>query len=155
RPPHAPGAVTFAPWRGTPLDLRRTFPSESSPDEMAHFLTEAGYLHLAGVFTAAEMAEVGAGMDRAASSYRGGDGQSWWASTADGRRRLVRMQAFDQRSPAAARLLNDERLLRLGTIPGDGHVHTGLEGNRIEALVKPIGVVTGISDVPWHKDCSL
>ena len=28
-------------------------------------------------------------------------------------------------------------------------------GNRIEALVKPIGVVEGISDVPWHKDCSL
>ncbi len=24
-----------------------------------------------------------------------------------------------------------------------------------EALVKPIGVVAGISDVPWHKDCSL
>jgi len=23
------------------------------------------------------------------------------------------------------------------------------------ALVKPIGVVEGISDVPWHKDCSL
>jgi hypothetical protein len=65
------------------------------------------------------------------------------------------MQAFDQCSPAAARLLSDERLLRLGTIPGDGHVHTGLEGNRIEALVKPIGIVAGISDVPWHKDCSL
>ena len=28
-------------------------------------------------------------------------------------------------------------------------------GNCIEALVKPIGVVEGISDVPWHKDCSL
>ena len=34
-------------------------------------------------------------------------------------------------------------------------MHTGLENNRIEALVKPIGVVEGISDVPWHKDCSL
>ena len=29
------------------------------------------------------------------------------------------------------------------------------EGNRVEALVKPIGVVEGISDLPWHKDCSL
>ena len=26
---------------------------------------------------------------------------------------------------------------------------------RAQALVKPIGVVSGISDVPWHKDCSL
>ena len=29
-----------------------------------------------------------------------------------------------------------------------------LHNNRIEALVKPIGVVEGISDVPWHKDCA-
>jgi ectoine hydroxylase-related dioxygenase (phytanoyl-CoA dioxygenase family) len=29
------------------------------------------------------------------------------------------------------------------------------DGNRIEALFKPIGVREGISDVPWHKDCSL
>ena len=36
----------------------------------------------------------------------------------------------------------------------DGH-SARTEGNRIEALVKPIGVVEGISDVPWHKDCSL
>ena len=25
----------------------------------------------------------------------------------------------------------------------------------MEALFKPIGVTRGISDVPWHKDCSL
>ena len=27
--------------------------------------------------------------------------------------------------------------------------------SRVAALTKPIGVVKGISDVPWHKDCSL
>ena len=30
-----------------------------------------------------------------------------------------------------------------------------MDSNALEALVKPIGVVEGISDVPWHKDCSL
>jgi ectoine hydroxylase-related dioxygenase (phytanoyl-CoA dioxygenase family) len=30
-----------------------------------------------------------------------------------------------------------------------------LEGNAIEALIKPLEVVEGISDLPWHKDCSL
>ena len=59
------------------------------------------------------------------------------------------------RSATTAGLLKDERLLRIETFTGDGHVHTGLEQNRIEALMKPIGVVAGISDVPWHKDCSL
>jgi ectoine hydroxylase-related dioxygenase (phytanoyl-CoA dioxygenase family) len=65
------------------------------------------------------------------------------------------MQTFNEHSPTTDAILRDERFLRLGAIPGDGHVPTGLEGNPIEALVKPIGVVQGISDVPWHKDCSL
>jgi ectoine hydroxylase-related dioxygenase (phytanoyl-CoA dioxygenase family) len=34
-------------------------------------------------------------------------------------------------------------------------VHRRRAENKIEALFKPIGVARGISDVPWHKDCSL
>ncbi len=39
----------------------------------------------------------------------------------------------------------------------DGHTLGKAAGdaNLVEALVKPIGIVQGISDVPWHKDCSL
>ena len=39
-------------------------------------------------------------------------------------------------------------------IPGVGGKPGGNE-NIVEVLVKPIGVIEGISDVPWHKDCSL
>jgi hypothetical protein len=155
RPIHTPGAVGFSGRDGGPLDLARSFALDDDPDEMSHFLHEAGFLHLRGVFGDDEMAAIGADMESAAPAYREGDGRSWWASTADGKRRLVRMQAFDEHSTTARALLDDERFLRLGAIPGDGHVHTGLPGNRIEALFKPIGVVQGISDVPWHKDCSL
>jgi ectoine hydroxylase-related dioxygenase (phytanoyl-CoA dioxygenase family) len=35
------------------------------------------------------------------------------------------------------------------------HVPIRKPGARVGALTKPIGVVKGISDVPWHKDCSL
>jgi hypothetical protein len=155
RPLYAPGSVTFVDPKGRPLDLRHTFRPDDSVEEMSHFLREAGYLHIAGVFTKEEMADVVRDMDRAAPSYSDGDGRSWWVTMADGGRRLVRMQTFNEHSPTTAAILHDERFLRLGAIPGDGHVHTGLEGNPIEALVKPIGVVEGISDVPWHKDCSL
>ena len=155
RPLHTPGAVAFSDRQGAPLDLRRGFRPDDDPDEISHFLYEAGFLHLIGVFSEAEMAEISADMDRAAASYGDGDGRSWWASVAGGERRLVRMQSFDTHSAAAKDLLEDERFLRIGTIPADGHVHSGLEGNRVEALVKPLGVVEGISDLPWHKDCSL
>jgi ectoine hydroxylase-related dioxygenase (phytanoyl-CoA dioxygenase family) len=65
------------------------------------------------------------------------------------------MQSFDERSAATGALLADERFVSLGALTGDGHVHRRRPGNKIEALFKPIGVAHGISDVPWHKDCSL
>jgi len=156
RPIYTPGSVAFRHRDGSPLDLGTTFRPDDDPAAMQEFLEEAGFLHIAGLFTEAEMAEVSADMDNAAPTYDPDDGRSWWARTADGTNRLVRMQGFDRHSSVTAQLLDDRRYRALGDIPGDGHVFGEKRSdNRIEALVKPIGVVEGISDVPWHKDCSL
>jgi hypothetical protein len=155
RPIYEPGAVTFRDRDGRPLDFRRTFRPDDDRDDMRHFLEEAGYLHVEGLFSEDEMRAVSDDMDRAAPTYEPQDGHSWWAKTADGERKLVRMQGFDERSPATGALIGDRRFLGLAEIPGDGHVFGARSNNRIEALFKPIGVVEGISDVPWHKDCSL
>ena len=102
------------------------------------------------------MDQISADMDAAAGDYRDGDGRSWWVTHGDGARRLVRMQGFDAKSPTTAELLDDPVFVRIGTLTGDGHHNRGgMVGNRVEALFKPIGVAQGISDVPWHKDCSL
>jgi hypothetical protein len=154
-PIYTPGTISFTTPDGAPLDLRRSFGVGDDRREMRHFLEEAGYLHIERVFTEDEMAQVSAEMDRAAPEYSPGDGRSWWAKTAGGEQRLVRMQAFDTHSPGAAELVGDTRFLSLAEIPGDGHRFGARSDNRIEALFKPIGVVEGISDVPWHKDCSL
>ena len=153
--PHTDGAPTFTAGDGAPLDLGRSFRWDDADAEMARFLEQTGFLHIAGVFDEAEMAAVSADMDRAAPSYSPGDGRSWWARTADGTNRLVRMQGFDAMSEAVAALVADDRLARLGALTGDGHRWGTMHDNNIEALVKPLGVVEGISDVPWHKDCSL
>jgi Phytanoyl-CoA dioxygenase (PhyH) len=154
-PIYTPGTVDFKALDGAPLDLHRSFHPGDDRREMRHFLEEAGYLHIEGLFTEDEMAEVSAEMDRAAPRYSPEDGRSWWARTAGGEQRLVRMQAFDEHSPATAALVDDPRFLSLAQIPGDGHRFGARSDNKIEALFKPIGVVGGISDVPWHKDCSL
>ncbi len=151
---HTRGSVTFRDGNGDPLDLHRSFDVDDDPDELAHFLAEAGYLHLRGVFTAEEMAEVSRDMDAAAGSYEPDDGRSWWARTATGEHLPVRLQHFHEHSVRTAALLEDDRFLRIGRLTTDGH-RARTEGNRVEALFKPIGVVEGISDVPWHKDCSL
>ncbi|MDR3648687.1 MAG: phytanoyl-CoA dioxygenase family protein [Acidimicrobiales bacterium] len=147
--------MAFEDSEGRPLDLTRRFGWDDADEEMDRFLGQAGYLHVGSVFTEEEMAAVSRDMDRVAPSYVQGDGRSWWARTSDGADRLVRMQGFDAMSPHAAALVADGRLARLGALPGDGHQWGQLDSNALEALVKPIGVVEGISDVPWHKDCSL
>lgn len=136
------------------VDLGRSFTLADDPVEIRAFLDHAGFVHLRGVFTEQEMARISADMDAAERTYRPGDGRSWWAGTADGER-LVRMQFFEEHSSTAAALLEDERFLALGAIPGCGHRFGGFADSCWEALFKPIGVTSGISDVPWHKDCSL
>ncbi len=153
--PHVAGEMAFDDGEGAPLDLTRRFDWDDADEDMDRFLGQAGFLHVAGVFSPEEMAAVSADMDRAAPTYAPGDGRSWWARTGDGVDRLVRMQGFDTMSDTAAALVSDGRLARLGALTGDGHQWGGMESNALEALVKPIGVVEGISDVPWHKDCSL
>ena len=157
RPIHEPGDVDFFDRDGEPLDLRRRFTADDSDDEIAHFLAEAGFLHLEGWWPAEMMAEISADMDRALPLYHPGDERSWWATTGDGTERCVRMRFFEEHSGAAHGLLEDPRHLRIGDITGDGHVaRTRVHGvNAIEALEKPLDVVSGISDLPWHKDCSL
>ncbi len=153
--PTLPGEIAFNDPRGDVLDLHRSFTLDDPVDELRAFLEEAGYLHLRGVFGADEMAAISSEMDAAAPSYAKGDGRSWWASLADGSERLVRMERFDECSPATEALVADDRFQDLAAIPGTGHRWDADAVNRIEALFKPIGVTQGISDVPWHKDCSL
>ena len=154
-PIHTPGAITLEDRDGRHLDVHRAFTLDDDPEDLRHFLDEAGFLHLTGVFGEDEMAAVSREMDEAAPSYADGDQRSWWATDNTGTRKLVRMQAFDEMSPATAAIVADPRFQSIGGIPGADHAWGARSDNRIEALFKPIGIVAGISDVPWHKDCSL
>ena len=138
------------------LGALRSFTPDDTNEDMRGYLEEFGYLHIRGMFTHAEMAAVAADYPTAAPHYQSGDIQAWFATTQDGEEHLVRMEGFDRYSPTALELIEDERFLRIGDIPACGHTNSVRKpGNRISALSKPIGVVKGISDVPWHKDCSL
>ena len=151
---HTAGSIEFRESSGAPLDLHRAFTPADDDAEIAHFLAEAGFLHLRGWFDPDAMSSISNDMDRALPSYRRDDGRSWWAKTADGTDRCVRMQHFHEHSPTTLELLDGDALARIGRLTGDGYLPRRVD-NRIEALIKPIGVVEGISDVPWHKDCSL
>ena len=138
--------------RPAPVLPRRRRPRE----DIGHFLAEAGYLHLEGVFTEAEMAAVSRGARR-------GDGRG-----DAGRRRVVvgshRGRLVSVAHPRLQPQVADAaRAARVGPLHAHRHVHRRRDGaarprrtgDSAEGLLKKIGVLEGISDVSWHKDCSL
>ncbi len=148
---HTTGAVRFEDAHGRRLDVNRSFDPDDDDEEIAEFLRQAGCLHLRGWFEPDEMAAIDADITAALPAYTPNDGRSWWARTDDGTHRAVRLQGFEPHSPTLRALLADERFLRIGRLTDDGYVAR----TTAEALEKPIGVVEGISDLMWHKDCSL
>jgi hypothetical protein len=154
--PVVPDELSFTDRDGAPLDLTRAFTPSDRPEDIAHFLRETGYLHLRGWTDKAAMDAISADIDRALTNYTDGDGRSWWATLNNGQRQCVRLQHFVQYSPTTAELLGGEGWdqLRRALAGADELVQAPIEGNCIEALVKPLGVAEGISDVPWHRDCN-
>ena len=155
RPVHEAGAVTVKDRDGSALGLSRSFELDDDRDEISHFLHEAGFLHMRGVFTEEEMAAVSADLDSALARAEPDDGASWWAGDSKGVQHPVRVLFFHEQSAALAELLRDPRMGWLANITGDNLVGS-VEGSGwmgAEGLIKPLDIKTGLSDLPWHKDC--
>jgi hypothetical protein len=156
RPVYEPGAIALRDGAGAPLDLHRSFTLDDPTDEIAQFLVEAGFLHIEGMFTAAEMSAVSAELDDAVAAAERDDGASWWARTEDGEWYPSRILGFNQKSPALRELLHSNRFRTIGTLTGDVFAQRDPDaGDSAEGLLKKTGVVEGISDVSWHKDCTM
>jgi hypothetical protein len=98
---------------------------------------------------------VSADLDAAAAAADRDDGASWWARNPDGWY-PSRILGFNRSSPTLRELLATDRFRRIGTLTDDPTVQrTEVEEDSAEGLWKKVGVVDGISDVSWHKDCSL
>ena len=146
---HETGDVAFTDLDGRELDLDRSFTIDDDREEIAHFIEQAGFLHIRGVFDEGEMALLDADIDEWIAKARPDDGESWWAENDRGESEAVRVLFFYEKSAALQELVNDDRYRWIGDLTGDGHQHKG--GG--EGLVKPLGIVRGLSDLPWHKDC--
>ncbi len=146
---HEAGDVAFTDLQGDDLDLGRTFTVDDDRGTMARFLEQAGFLHLGGVFAESEMTALAHDVDYWISRAMPEDGESWWATDEHGAQQAVRVLFFYEKSATLRSLVADARFTWLAGLTGDGHRHS--EG--AEGLVKPLGVVRGLSDLPWHKDC--
>jgi len=147
--------LQFRDRTGRPLNLAQIFTPADDPADVAHFLREAGFVHLRGWIDPELMSTISDDIDRAVPAYVRGDGKSWWATIADGTLRCVRLQEFLEHSPTTEAILRSDswQLLRRTIAADDDLVQAPVEGRCIEALIKPVGVVAGPSDVSFHRDC--
>ena len=144
RPEYRPGSIAFEDPRGAPLELRRSFTLDDPPDEIGHFLSQAGFLHLEGWFSEAEMNAVSAELDAAIATAERDDGASWWALTNEGEWYPSRILGFNQKSPTLRELLHSGRFASIGTFTDDRFVQRDADvGDSAEGLLKKVGVREG------------
>jgi hypothetical protein len=149
-PPYDPGRADLGG-----RDPGATLTLDAGDDELRAQLSTMGFLHVAGVFTAEEMAAADAEVDRLAALARPGDEQSWWATAEQGEEVLCRLVYASQRSALLASFEQDPRVRRLGTLL-DPRLRTApdrMEG--LSVLLKVPGRTAGLSNIPWHTDCGM
>ncbi len=102
------------------------------------------------------MSAVSAELDDAMASAERDDGASWWACTEGGEWYPSRILGFNQNQKRCERSCTPQRFTAIGTFTDDRYVQRDPEvGDSAEGLLKKVGVVEGISDVSWHKDCAM
>ena len=140
---------------GRPLDLAQTFTLHDDHDEMAHFLRTTGYLVVRGVFSAGEVDELNALIADEKVKATAGDSRSWWATDAEGHDVCCRLIYLGLRQQRFAELADDPRLRELVSLTGVDLLPCvdRLEG--MSVVIKNPAIVSGLSDLPWHRDCGI
>jgi hypothetical protein len=154
-PLYEPGTLQFRSRDGAELDLHRSFTPADTDDDIAHFVAEAGYGHLRGWVDPGLLPRIAEEVSLAARTSKRDDPDRWWATLEDGSERCVRVMRAPEVSPTLAGLFETDAFARLGKLFPDGHRLTQGAAQSSEALIKPVGVVSGLAEFPWHRDCSM
>jgi len=123
--------------------------------EMAATLERVGFLHVRDVFDPAEVAALTDEVERLRGLASPEDRRSWWATAADGEQVCCRLTFMNERSGAMAALADDPRLARLASLADPELRPAPTRNDGISAVLKHPAGTSGLSDLPWHRDCGL
>jgi ectoine hydroxylase-related dioxygenase (phytanoyl-CoA dioxygenase family) len=137
------------------LDLDASFRLSDADAAIAAFLHTAGFAVIRDVFAPDELAAFDAEERRLRQQATPDDKRSWWARNAAGDEVCCRLTYVSERSELIGGLHDDPRLRRIAALHGaplrpspdrlDGHT----------VVIKNADVVSGLSDLPWHRDCGM
>ena len=156
-----PDNVDLRDLDGEPLDTTRAFAIDevgNDGETARHFLRTAGYLHVAGVFDADEVAAMLTDADILAGEAQPGDMASWWGRDATGTEVLTRvLRAASQ--PDLRLLVDDARIRRVVDTADEALVPKVPDDPEAVDLVtilwKRPDMAEGLADLPWHRDCGM
>jgi len=147
-PSYEPGAITFTAADGSPLDLTRSYRIDDDPAELLHALAQSGFLLLKGVFSPAEVDAMNESVSAMSVAARPEDANTWYATV--GGSDVAQCVRVNDLPEDALGISMVDRLGPFIDLAKASHAF-----DHIDVLMKPVDVVEGISDLPWHKDCSL
>jgi hypothetical protein len=156
RPVYDPDAVELIDSQGRRLDPTRGFTLDDDPEEMAEFLRVVGYIWVRNVLSPDEVETLREESERLSAAAREGDQESWWGKRADGSTVLCRVLRAGK-EPKMRSLHGDPRLEKIASLTDVPLVHKqGPEDkDGVTVLWKQPGVVEGLGDLPWHRDCGM
>jgi hypothetical protein len=155
RPVYEADSVALRDRRGGPLDPTRAFTRGEPREDMAHFLREAGYLFVRGVFDEAEVAALHAEAEALAAEAVPGDALSWWGRDDTGREVLTRVTRAAAKTGLRA-LPTDPRLRALVDLADEPLAHRATSGEEgVSVIWKRPRMREGLGDLPWHRDCGM
>ncbi len=123
---------------------------------LAEQLRVNGFARVPAVFSSDEVAVLRAEVTRLTAMASPDDQRSWWARTGAGDEVCCRLLYTDERSDAIPEVVTgDDRLAALLAPTGET---VRIAVDRLDGLsvvMKPPGIVEGLADLPWHRDCGL
>jgi hypothetical protein len=153
-----PAAVDLRDRDGAPLDLHRSFSlDDDDPADLAHFLQTAGFLHVRGVFTPAEVASLRDEVERRAAEARPEDlTTGHWTEDEQGRPVIANLKYGAVGSTLLTDLHDDDRIRRILALTGEPHLRPNLDRNEgTKIIFKRPGATHGLVDLPLHTDCGM
>ena len=155
RPVYDPAAVDLTGRDGAPLDLGRSFALDDDLDAMADFLRVTGFVRVRTVFSSDEVEAMLEDAEILRAAAVEDDQKSWWARHESGRSVVCRVLGAGRRERLGA-LQSDPRMERLMKLPdGDLVLRAKSPTEGVSVLWKQPGIVEGLGDLPWHRDCGM
>lgn len=156
-----PESVELRNLNGSTLDPTRIFDLAELKDNIGvveNFLDVTGYLCVSGVFSVDEIDQMLEDTEILASEAKPGDMTSWWGRNDHGHEILTRVLRAASR-PRLEALVADKRVRHIVDLAAEDLVPSVSAGpdaiDRVTVLWKQPGMIQGLGDLPWHRDCGM